>query len=91
MEKMADQQAELAIYNSNKDKIERAQQRYEHLKKFAKVVGDGLMNAEIIWVLMNIDMDRVKNRNHFDNLIDQYKYAMQMCNRRMVIHYSVWF
>lgn len=85
LQQIVDQQAELIIYESNKDKIDRAKRRYNHLKLFVDTVSNGLVNTECVWILMQIDFERVKKRNTFDGLMDQYRLEAQMCTKRMVI------
>lgn len=85
LQQIVDQQAELIIYESNKDKIDRAKRRYTHLKLFVDTVSNGLVNTECVWILMQIDFERVKKRNTFDGLMDQYRLEAQMCTKRMVI------
>lgn len=81
---IADQHGEMVIYEGNKYKMERAKKRYELLKDFVGIISDGVMNAELVWVLMELDMGRIKNRNYFDDLMEQYKTEIQACKKRTV-------
>lgn len=84
LQQIVEQQTELVIYENNKEKIERAKKRFEQMKQFMSVISDTLMNAEIVWILMQLDLERVKKRNNFDHKIDEYRYESQICIRRVV-------
>lgn len=84
LNQIVQQQGELVIYENNKEKYERAQKRLEHLKKFVEIVSDGMMNAECVWILMQLDIDRMKKRNDFDTKSDENRLEAQLCNRRIV-------
>lgn len=82
--KIAKQQAELVIYESNKDKFERATKRKDHLIKFRELISAGLLNAELMWALMQLDLQRVKKRNSFDYKLNEFRVDSQSCKWRMV-------
>lgn len=84
LNQIVEQQGEMVIYENNKEKYERAQKRLAHLKKFVEIVSDGMMNAECIWILMQLDIERVKKRNDFDTKLDENRLEVQICNRRNV-------
>lgn len=84
LNRIVEQQGEMVIYENNKEKYERAQKRLAHLKKFVEIVSDGMMNAECVWILMQLDIDRVKKRNDFDSKLDENRMEVQNCNRRNV-------
>lgn len=84
LNQLVEQQGEMVIYENNKEKYERAQKRLEHLKRFVEIVSDGMMNAECIWILMQLDLERVKKRDDFDVVLEEYRAEVQMCNRRIV-------
>lgn len=84
LNQIVEQHGEMVIYENNKEKHERAQKRLAHLKKFVEIVSDGMMNAECIWILMQLDIERVKKRNDFDSKLDENRSEMQLCNRRNV-------
>lgn len=84
LNRIVEQQGEMVIYENNKEKYERAQKRLAHLKKFVEIVADGMMNAECVWILMQLDIERVKKRNDFDTKLDENRMEVQNCNRRNV-------
>lgn len=84
LNRIVEQQGEMVIYENNKEKYERAQKRLAHLKKFVEIVSDGMMNAECVWILMQLDIERVKKRNDFDSKLDENRMEVQNCNRRNV-------
>lgn len=84
LNQIAMQQGEMVIYENNKEKFDRAKKRLAHLKKFVDIVADGMMNAECIWILMQLDLERAKKRNNFDTKWEENRLEMQICNRRNV-------
>lgn len=75
---------EAQIFQSNNGRVGRAKQRIEHLKNFTNIVSEAVMIAEIIWILMQFDMERMKRRNDFDPKLDKYRIEALTCSRRMV-------
>lgn len=89
--KLSKQQAELGIYENNKEKLERAKKRKDHLIKFNDLISISLLNAELVWALMQLDIHRVKRRNDFDYKLNDYRSEAQICNRRIVSTYGLLF
>ncbi|TMW39746.1 hypothetical protein DOY81_015174, partial [Sarcophaga bullata] len=56
---------ELVLYENTKQKLERALRRHENDKRLTKIVSDALSNAELIWIIIQMDLE--KKRNRFDN------------------------
>lgn len=81
---IAEQQGEMVIYKHNKLKMERANKRHEMLKDFADIVSDGVINAEIVWILMQLDIGRIKKRNYFHDLMQCYKDEALVSLKRIV-------
>lgn len=81
---IAEQHARKLIYESNKMKYDRATQRKAHLEKFVDLVSNGVMNAEVIWILMQFDIQRVKKRYDFNRKLDEYRLEARLLNRRVV-------
>lgn len=89
--KLQDQAAELAlldvetlVYDSNQKRMSRAKQRLEYLTRFADAVSETMTLSELLWVLMQLDMERMKNRNNYDTKLDAYRVESLGCNRRNV-------
>lgn len=89
--KLQEQAAELAqldvealVFESNQKRMGRAKQRLEYLARFADVVSESMALAELFWVLMQLDMERMKNRNNYDSKLDAYRLESLSCNRRIV-------
>ncbi|XP_023305441.2 augmin complex subunit dgt3 [Lucilia cuprina] len=71
---------EQILYENTKQKLERALKRHENVKSLMKIISDAISNAELIWI--NIQMDLEKNRNRFDNT-EQLTAATQQCLQRI--------
>lgn len=89
--KLQEQAAELAqldvealVYESNQKRMGRAKQRMDYLTRFADVISETVILSEIFWVLMQLDMERMKNRNNYDSKLDAYRMESHGCNRRIV-------
>lgn len=91
LNKLQEQSVELAqldvetlIYQSNQMRMSRAKQRVEHLIRFADVISESITMSEICWVLTQLDLERMKNRNNYDSKMEMYRMDLLRCNRRIV-------
>lgn len=89
--KLQDQAAEIAqldveaiIYDSNKKRMDRAKQRMDYFTRFADIISETMTLSEIFWSLMQLDMERMKNRNKYDSRLEGYRIDSLACNRRIV-------
>lgn len=89
--KLQEQAAELAqldvealVFDSNQKRMSRAKQRMEYLTRFADTISETMTLSELLWVLMQLDMERMKNRNNYDSKLDAYRMDSLGCNRRIV-------
>ncbi|XP_062551653.1 augmin complex subunit dgt3 [Armigeres subalbatus] len=62
---MNEHRIEYILYDNSKLKLERAISRLEYIKKLSEIVSSALMNAEMLWILMQLDLEKMKNK--FDN------------------------
>lgn len=76
---------ETVIFDFNKKRMDRAGQRKQHVGRFVGAVSDAMLIAEIIWILMKFDMERMKKRNDFDTKLDKYRIDSLICDRRLEI------
>lgn len=83
LHQLAEQDAEFVVYESNKEKMARAKPRLEYLQKVASVVSDSLMNAEIIWICMQLDLERLHGRSKCD-VLERYGTEGVLCTKRTV-------
>lgn len=81
--KFACMDIETVIFEFNKKRMARADQRKRHVGRFVNAVSDALLIAEIIWILMKFDIERMKNRNDFDTKLDKYRIDSLICDRRL--------
>ncbi|XP_031636892.1 augmin complex subunit dgt3 [Contarinia nasturtii] len=88
--KLQEQAAELAqldvealVYESNQKRMGRAKQRMDFLTRFADIISETVILSELFWVLMQLDMERMKNRNNYDSKLDAYRMESHGCNRRI--------
>ncbi|XP_030387257.1 augmin complex subunit dgt3 [Scaptodrosophila lebanonensis] len=59
------QRIELVLYENTKQKLERALRRRENDKHLTKIISDALSNAELVWIAIQLDLE--KKRNYLDN------------------------
>lgn len=55
------QRIELVLYENTKQKLERALQRRENDKELTKIISDAVSNAELIWIAIQLDLEKKKN------------------------------
>lgn len=84
LRQLAEQETELIIYRHNCEKLERAHKRLDHLQTSSEIVSNSLLKADILWLLMQLDILKIKQRNNCDKL-RQYRNDKQQCLKRMVI------
>ena len=65
LDQFVQQQIELALYQNTKEKIERANQRMENINVLSKIVSDALSNSDLVWILMQLDSEKIKNRTDY--------------------------
>lgn len=76
---------ETVIFDNNKKRLIRAEERKQNIKRFVDTVSDAMIIAEIIWILMQFDIERMKKRNDFDPKLDKYRIDTLICDRRLEI------
>lgn len=72
------------VYESNQKRMKRAKQRLDYLSRFACLISEIMFLSEIFWVLVQLDMERMKCRNTYDTKLDTYRMDLLTCNRRIV-------
>ncbi|XP_055548489.1 augmin complex subunit dgt3 [Wyeomyia smithii] len=75
-----EQRIEGILYENTKLKLDRAVSRLEYIKKLAEIISRALMNAEMLWVCMHLDLEKIKNK--FDNS-DELNSETQRCLKRI--------
>ncbi|EDW65750.2 augmin complex subunit dgt3 [Drosophila virilis] len=55
------QRMELVLYENTKQKLERALRRRENDKQLTSVISDALSNAELIWIAIQLDLEKKRN------------------------------
>ncbi|TDG44039.1 hypothetical protein AWZ03_009528 [Drosophila navojoa] len=73
------QRIELVLYENTKLKLERALRRRENDKQLTTVISDALSNAELIWIGIQLDLE--KKRNCTDSSIGLCMQAQSSCQR----------
>lgn len=91
MHKLQEQAIELSqldvealIFESNQKRMKRANQRIEYMTQISNLVSEVMTLSELFWTLMQLDLERMKNRNAFDTKLDAYRMESLGCNRRIV-------
>ncbi|XP_065092823.1 augmin complex subunit dgt3 [Ochlerotatus camptorhynchus] len=77
---MNEHRIEHILYENSKLKLNRAISRLEYIKKLAGIVSSALINAELLWILMQLDLEKMKNK--FDNS-DEMNAETQLCLKRI--------
>ncbi|XP_054738284.1 augmin complex subunit dgt3 [Anastrepha obliqua] len=80
------QRMELILYENTKLKLERALKRHETDKRLTKIISDALSNAELVWIAIQLDLERKRNR--FVNT-DQISSETEACFRRIKLMRSI--
>ncbi|KAH8387532.1 hypothetical protein KR093_007690, partial [Drosophila rubida] len=70
---------ELVLYENTIQKRERALRRRENDKQLTDVISDALSNAELIWIAIQLDLE--KKRNCVDSSIQLCSQAQACCQR----------
>lgn len=73
---------EEAIFKNNKKRLNRAEQRKKTITEFIGSVSEIMAIAELIWILMQFDMERIKKRSDFDQKLEKYRMESTICDRR---------
>lgn len=71
------------VYESNKKRMQRAKHRMDYLMRYANHISGTMLISEILWVLLQFDMERMKSRSAYDNKLNTYRID-SLCNRRIV-------
>lgn len=91
MHKLQEQAIELSqldietlIFESNQKRMKRAKQRIDYMTQISNLVSEVKTLSELFWALMQLDLERMKNRNTFDSKLDTYRMESLGCSRRIV-------
>ncbi|XP_020716265.1 augmin complex subunit dgt3 isoform X2 [Ceratitis capitata] len=76
------QRMELILYENTKLKLDRALKRQETDKRLTKIISDALSNAELVWIAIQLDLERKRNR--FVNT-EQLNSEAEACLKRIKI------
>ncbi|XP_055381278.1 augmin complex subunit dgt3 [Condylostylus longicornis] len=79
LQQLAHQQIEFVLYQNTKTKIERAAKRLENINFVSKIISNVLKNSEIMWIMMQLDGEKLKNR--IDNSDDILVESQNCLNR----------
>uniref|UniRef100_A0A182Q5I3 HAUS augmin-like complex subunit 3 N-terminal domain-containing protein n=1 Tax=Anopheles farauti TaxID=69004 RepID=A0A182Q5I3_9DIPT len=71
---------ESVLYENNKIKLDRAVSRLEYIQRLDKSISRELMNAELLWILMQLDLEKIRDR--FDNA-DEMNGESKRCFKRI--------
>lgn len=92
MHKLQEQALELSqldveslIFESNQKRMKRAKERIGYMAQISGLVSEAMTLSELFWALIQLDLERTKNRNTFDSKLDAYRVESLGCNRRMEI------
>uniref|UniRef100_A0AAG5DSV7 HAUS augmin-like complex subunit 3 N-terminal domain-containing protein n=1 Tax=Anopheles atroparvus TaxID=41427 RepID=A0AAG5DSV7_ANOAO len=71
---------ESVLYENNRAKLDRAVNRLEYIQRLAESISKELMNAELLWILMQLDLEKIRDR--FDNA-DEMNGESKRCFKRI--------
>lgn len=75
-----EQKIECILYENSKLKLERAINRLGYIERLCGIISGALMNAEMLWILMQLDLEKIRNK--FDNS-DEMNFEAQRCLKRI--------
>jgi len=84
VEQHTQQRIEVVLYENTKQKLERAKLRSDNDKQLTRVISDALSNAELIWIAIQLDLERKKNS--IDNTISLSSQAQACWQRVQMMH-----
>lgn len=70
--KLAGLEVETAAFDNTQTKLTRAQERLNQIRTIKSVVSDELMTAELLWLFMQFDLEKLRMRSQL-NLQEQYQ------------------
>ncbi|SPP74839.1 augmin complex subunit dgt3 [Drosophila guanche] len=56
-----EQRIELVLYENTKEKLQRALRRRESDQQLTKIISDALSNAELVWIIIQLDLEKKRN------------------------------
>ncbi|XP_052896011.1 augmin complex subunit dgt3 [Anopheles moucheti] len=71
---------ESVLYENNRAKLDRAVNRLEYIQPLCESISCELMNAELLWILMQLDLEKI--RDWFDNA-DEMNGESKRCFKRI--------
>ncbi|XP_049279592.1 augmin complex subunit dgt3 [Anopheles funestus] len=71
---------ESVLYENNRVKLDRAVSRLEYIQRLDGSISRELMNAELLWILMQLDLEKIRDR--FDNA-DEMNGESKRCFKRI--------
>lgn len=81
LQEKVNQDVEVILYLNNKKNLERASNRLNNLKQIKDILSDVTNNAEVLWILLQLDLERVSlNIDNSENVTN----SSTMCLTRMV-------
>lgn len=81
LQEKVNQDVEVILHQNNKKKLERASNRLNNLKHIMEILSDVTNNAEVLWILLQLDLERVsQNIDSSENVTN----SSTMCLTRMV-------
>lgn len=75
-----EQKIECILYENSKLKLDRAINRLGYIERLSGIISGALMNAEMLWILMQLDLEKIRNK--FDNS-DEMNSEAQRCLKRI--------
>lgn len=86
LKQLAEHEIEFIVAQNNAEKLRRATQRLEELKKMANCVSGVLSNADLLWVTLQLDFEKIKAYKSVDKTNRLRTEAVQS-DKRLVCGY----
>lgn len=79
---LAGLEVETAAFDNTESKLSRANERLIEIENIKSIVSGELMNAELLWMLMQFDIEKLRHRNQL-NVQEQYQAQNMALLQRM--------
>lgn len=63
LRQLASLKVETAAFENTRTKLQRAEERLGQLHEVQQIVAENLLNAEVVWLLMQFDLEKLRNRS----------------------------
>lgn len=80
---LANRNVDAAIMKHTQSKLSSAEMRTERYKQVSDMLGDQLMYADCLWILVNNDIYRMEKIDAFTQTVNSYETELAVCAKRI--------